>query len=99
MDFNKLTIKSQEAVGAAQELARRSGNPEIYPEHLMLALLDQELPRTLVERAGATPEAVRAEAESALAGRPATQGASQQPTASTAFARVLDDAEKDMREL
>jgi len=43
MDFNKLTIKSQEAVAAAQELARRRGNPEIYPEHLLLALLDQEL--------------------------------------------------------
>src|SRR5919199_323579 len=38
MDFNKLTIKSQEAVAAAQELARRSGNPELYPEHLLLAV-------------------------------------------------------------
>ena len=40
MDFNKLTLKSQEAVAAAQELARRMGNPELYPEHLVLALLD-----------------------------------------------------------
>ena len=48
MDFNKLTLKSQEAVGAAQELARRMGNPELYPEHLVLALLDQELPQQLV---------------------------------------------------
>src|SRR5919109_1637509 len=39
MDFNKLTLKSQEAVAAAQELARRMGNPELYPEHLLLALL------------------------------------------------------------
>src|SRR5919205_993801 len=39
MDFNKLTLKSQEAVAAAQELARRMGNPELYPEHLTLALL------------------------------------------------------------
>src|SRR5918911_661816 len=38
MDFNKLTIKSQEAVAAAQELARRGGNPELHPEHLVLAL-------------------------------------------------------------
>ena len=43
MDFSRLTTKSQEAVGAAQVLARRSGNPEIYPEHVLLALLDQEL--------------------------------------------------------
>ena len=43
MDFNRMTIKSQEAVAAAQDLARRRGNPEITPEHLLLALLDQEL--------------------------------------------------------
>src|ERR671935_72801 len=48
MDFNKLTIKSQEAIAAAQEDARRRGNPEIYPEHLLLGLLGQELPRELV---------------------------------------------------
>ena len=29
MDFSKLTLKSQEAVAAAQELARRMGNPEL----------------------------------------------------------------------
>ena len=32
MDFNKLTVKSQEAVAAAQEIARRRGNPEIVPD-------------------------------------------------------------------
>src|SRR6059058_3883625 len=63
MDFNKLTIKAQEAVAAAQELARRFGNPELYPEHLLLALLDQELPRELVP----DPEALRAHAEATLA--------------------------------
>ena len=52
MDFQKLTLKSQEAVAGAQELARRAGNPELTPDHLTLALLDQELPRTLVDRAG-----------------------------------------------
>jgi hypothetical protein len=29
MDFNRLTIKSQEAVGAAMEMARKRGNPEV----------------------------------------------------------------------
>ncbi|MBA2535914.1 MAG: AAA family ATPase, partial [Actinobacteria bacterium] len=100
MDFQKLTIKSQEAVAEAQELARRSGNPEIYPEHLVLALLDQELPRTLVERAGASVEDLRARAEAALAAKPSISGgAPQQPRVSTAFARVLDDAEAEMKKL
>ena len=95
MDFNKLTIKSQEAVGAAQELARRSGNPEVYPEHLLLALLDQELPQQLVPDA----QALRAEAETTLRGKPAIQGSQQQPTVSRALAEVLDRAFEEARQL
>ena len=53
MDFTKLTVKSQEAVAAAQELARRHSHPELYPEHLLLSLLDQELPAQLVPDAPA----------------------------------------------
>jgi ATP-dependent Clp protease ATP-binding subunit ClpB len=96
MDFNRLTLKSQEAIAAAQEDARRRGNPEIYPEHLLLALLDQELPRTLLGEGA--PE-VRAKAEADLAARPSLQGAAQQPSASTAFSRLLDRAEDEMRKL
>src|SRR3954449_4738507 len=88
MDFNKLTVKSQEAVAAAQELARRQGNPELYPEHLLLALLDQELPRELVP----DPDALRAEAEAALGAKPRIQGAAQQPNVSAQFSKVLDRA-------
>src|SRR5881409_280387 len=88
MDFNKLTLKSQEAVAAGQELARRSGNPELYPEHLLLALLDQELPRELVPDAAA----LRAQAEAALAQKPRIEGAQQQPGVSAAFSKVLDRA-------
>jgi ATP-dependent Clp protease ATP-binding subunit ClpB len=95
VDFNKLTLKSQEAVGAAQELARRMGNPEVCPEHLLLALLDQELPQQLVESASA----LRAEAETTLRGKPAIQGSQQQPTVSRAFAEVLDRAFEEAREL
>ena len=99
MDFRKLTIKSQEAVGAAGELARRNGNPELYPEHLMLTLLDQELPRTLVERSGASVDALRRQAEATLATKPAISGAQQQPQVSAAFAQLLDRAQDEMRSL
>src|SRR5881409_374798 len=95
MDFNKLTIKSQEAVAAAQELARRMGNPELYPEHLVLALLDQELPQQLVPDA----PALRAQAEATLQAKPAIQGAQQQPNVSAAFSRVLDKAADEARRL
>jgi ATP-dependent Clp protease ATP-binding subunit ClpB len=95
VDFNKLTLKSQEAVAAAQELARRMGNPELYPEHLLLALLDQQLPQELVPDAAA----LRAQAEAALRTKPSTQGAQQQPAVSAAVARVLDKAFDEARRM
>ncbi len=95
MDFNKLTLKSQEAVAAAQELARRMGNPELYPEHLLLALLDQELPQQLVP----DPAGLRAQAEAALRTKPSTEGAQQQPQVSAAVARILDKAFDEARRL
>src|SRR5438034_6397836 len=95
MDFQKLTLKSQEAVAAAQELARRMGNPELYPEHLLLALLDQELPQQLVPDAAA----LRAQAEAALRAKPAIQGAQQQPAVSAAVSRVLDRAADEARRM
>jgi len=96
MDFQRLTLKSQEAVAEAQELARRRGNPEVLPAHLLLALLDQELPQTLLGERAAD---VRAEAEADVSRLPTLQGAAQQPTASTALSRVLDRAEEEMRKL
>jgi ATP-dependent Clp protease ATP-binding subunit ClpB len=95
MDFNKLTLKSQEAVAGAQELARRGGNPEIYPEHLLLALLDQELPRTLVGDA----QALRDRAEADLRARPSVSGTAVQPQASAALASLLDRALDESKKL
>src|SRR5690348_16703781 len=95
MDFTKLTIKSQEAVAAAQELARRNSNPELYPEHLLLALLDQELPRELV----LDPDGLRAHAEATLATKPRIRGAQQQPQVSSAFSQVLDRAFDEARRM
>ena len=95
MDFTKLTIKSQEAVAAAQEVARRNGNPELYPEHLVVALLDQELPRELVPDA----DALRAHAEATLATKPRIQGAQQQPAVSAQLSKVLDRAFDEARRM
>jgi ATP-dependent Clp protease ATP-binding subunit ClpB len=91
MDFNRMTIKSQEAVAAAQDLARRNGNPEIAPEHLLLALLDQELFHDW--------QGLRADAERKVAALPAVQGGQQQPSVSAAFSRLLDQADKERERL
>src|SRR6187431_2585650 len=99
MDFQRLTLKSQEAVAAAQDLARRTGNPELMPDHLLLALLVQELPRTLVDRSGYGTGELRAEAEARLRNQPSISGGNVQPQPSAAFRRVLDRAFETMREL
>ncbi len=91
MDFNKLTIKSQEAVAAAQALALRNGNPELTPDHLLLALLDQEL--------FADWRGLRADAESKIAALPSVQGGTQQPSLSAAFSRLLDRADNERKQL
>ncbi|MCK9409878.1 MAG: hypothetical protein M0R68_12180, partial [Bacteroidetes bacterium] len=39
MNFNKFTIKSQEAVQNAQEIATSYGNQSLEPEHLLAALV------------------------------------------------------------
>ncbi len=99
MDFNKLTVKSQEAVAAAQERARRLGNPELYPEHLLLALLDQDLPRTLASVRVATltscaPRRRRGSPRSrAWRGRPSSRAVS------TALSKVLDRAVDEAKKL
>jgi ATP-dependent Clp protease ATP-binding subunit ClpB len=99
MDFNRLTLKSQEALAGAQDLARRGGNPELTPDHLTIALLDQELPRTLVERAGSDVAQLRAEAEARLAQQPSVSGAGAPPQASARLSRVLDKALDEMHTL
>jgi ATP-dependent Clp protease ATP-binding subunit ClpB len=71
------------------------GNPELYPEHLLLALLDQELPQQLVPDAAG----LRAQAEAALRTKPSTQGAQQQPNVSAAVSRVLDQAFDEARRM
>jgi ATP-dependent Clp protease ATP-binding subunit ClpB len=63
MNMDRMTTKSQEALRSALDLAMRQGHPEIFPEHVLLAILDQRdgVGRPLVERAGAKPEALKRE--------------------------------------
>jgi ATP-dependent Clp protease ATP-binding subunit ClpB len=94
MDFQKLTVKAQEAFASAQGDATARGNPELTPAHLLAALIDQEggvAPRML-EKAGESPAAVRARLEEQLAALPRMQGANAQPQASRALRAALENA-------
>jgi ATP-dependent Clp protease ATP-binding subunit ClpB len=60
MRMDRLTTKSQESLRAAVDAATRRGNPELIPEHLLVAVLEQEgsVAAALVQRAGADPKAL-----------------------------------------
>src|SRR5450432_1861340 len=59
MRMDRLTSKSQEALQSAASKATRRGNPEVIPEHILVAILEQEggVGSALVQRAGADPAA------------------------------------------
>ena len=57
---DRMTTKSQEALRSAADIASRRGNPEIVPEHLVHAMLEQDggIARPLFQKAGGDPEAL-----------------------------------------
>ncbi len=98
---DQFTIRAREALAAAAELARVNGNPEITPEHLLLALTAEPdaTASVLLRGAGADPEAVRSHAESAISKLPTASGATTTQQPSLAFRETLDRARKEARDL
>jgi ATP-dependent Clp protease ATP-binding subunit ClpB len=74
--FDKFTLKSQEAVEAAQEIAAKRKQQQIEIEHLVLALLDQQdgVVVPVIKKLGADPGRLRADVEEALSRLPAVEG-------------------------
>ncbi|HEX3660235.1 MAG TPA: ATP-dependent chaperone ClpB [Acidobacteriaceae bacterium] len=95
--WDKFTVKSQEAVQNASQLAGENGNPEILPLHLLAVLLaDKEgvIPAVL-EKIGVPTEQLESRALEAVNQLPKVSGASAQPGASNALNQVFDQAFKE----
>jgi ATP-dependent Clp protease ATP-binding subunit ClpB len=93
MRFDKLTLKAQEAVQSAQELARRQDHAELGPLHLLAALLaesDGGVVAPLLERIGAHRARITDLVTSELARLPRATGTQLQM--SRALQAVFDDA-------
>src|SRR5256885_12096439 len=95
--WDKLTLKSQEAVQRASELATENGNPELLPIHLLAALLEDKegIVVPVLRRIGAGPEKVLSDANAEIGRLPKVSGESAQPNMSAALQKVMDSAFKE----
>src|SRR5664280_2390022 len=77
MRLDKLTVKAQESLEAAQGIADEASAAAVEPEHLLKALLDQAdgIIRPIVSKVGADPAALDAAIVEAIASAPKVTGA------------------------
>jgi ATP-dependent Clp protease ATP-binding subunit ClpB len=95
--WDKFTLKAQEAVQRANELASEHGNPEVLPLHLLAALLEDKdgIVPPVLEKIGVGPQSVLNEVYQAIDLLPKVSGASAQAALSQAANQLLDRAFKE----
>ena len=98
MNFNNYTIKSQEALQKATELASSNGQQVIETGHLLGAILtsDENLLGFLLKKIGANPQQLKAQVEEIITSYPKVSGG--QPYLSNEAHGVLQSAEKFLKE-
>jgi ATP-dependent Clp protease ATP-binding subunit ClpB len=94
MAIEKMTSKAQEALRTAMSLAARRGHPELHPEHICLAVLEQEggVGKPLVLKAGGDYQTLVAELGDRLARFPQVSGGGE-PRFSRRTLAMLEAAE------
>ncbi len=94
--FDKLTLKGQEALQSAQSHAQEKGNPQVAPEHLLWALVEQKegvvLP--IFQKLGVNLQTVARDLADLVAKLPKVQGQSEVQI-SPSLNRILEDAFKE----
>ncbi|HVP07443.1 MAG TPA: ATP-dependent chaperone ClpB [Candidatus Acidoferrum sp.] len=98
MNLNKFTQRSIDAVSNAQQMAQTDGNPQMMPEHLLLALLKQDegLVPQVLKKIGADTDAIESEAQKAVEALPHQSGGQLYP--SNEFTQVLYKAEAELKQ-
>jgi len=97
MRFEKLTVKAQQALATAQEIAANGNHGSLTPVHLLAALLRDRnggIINTILQKAGNDPARLKTMAESELNHLPQISG-SEQLVADPTLNRVLIQANKE----
>jgi ATP-dependent Clp protease ATP-binding subunit ClpB len=100
LDPNRWTLKTQEALAHAQELARARSNPEVTPDHLLAALLAQPegLALALLGKLGLDPRAVANRIADRIARLPKAYGGAE-PGLAVETRRAFEDADQLRRDM
>jgi ATP-dependent Clp protease ATP-binding subunit ClpB len=101
MQADRFTIKSQEALEAAQRLAEERRNPQTRPEHLLAVLLEQDggVVVPILRKLGVEPAAVRATLSPALEDLPRLAQGGEPTGGSNELLETIRAAEQEMRQL
>jgi ATP-dependent Clp protease ATP-binding subunit ClpB len=97
--FDKLTVKAQEALQSAQEMASRTGQQQVEPLHLLWSLAAQNdgVVPPLLEKLGVSPTQLASEIEKQIERLPKVSGATQQylsPSTNQVLERAFDEAQR-----
>ena len=97
--WDKFTVKAQEAVQRANELASEHGNPELMPLHLLAALVEDRegIVAPVLEKIGIGPQSVLSDLYKEIEKLPKVSGSSgvNQPSMSSQINEVLDKSFKE----
>ncbi|MFZ0939307.1 MAG: ATP-dependent chaperone ClpB [Candidatus Sulfotelmatobacter sp.] len=95
--WDKFTVKAQEAVQRANDLASEHGNPELMPVHLLAALIEDKegIVPPVLEKIGIGPQAVLSDLYRDIEKLPKVSGESAQATLSNAVNKLLEQAFKE----
>jgi len=98
MDVNRFTEKAGQALVRSQELARENGHTQVEPEHLLLALLQQEngIAGQILAGLGIPVRRIEVEMQSRIEAKPKASGVSD-AYISPELKKVIDSAYKEMQ--
>src|SRR5262245_33857753 len=96
MNINKYTEKAREAIAAAIEVARQHNNPQLEPEHVLLALVEQRegIVPELLRKMNVDPAQIGRATRDLVAKLPSAYGGSE-PTLSPRLNKVTSAAEDE----
>lgn len=99
MRLDKFTLRGQEAIQSAIEVAERNQNQQVEPEHVLFAMLEQPegIVRPVLGKLGANVQVVLNDVQAAVARFPRVQGGQQY--FSPRLSQVFTASEKQAKEM